>query len=202
MTSIALVIIIVAKFVEGAWVTLIIAPALIWLFWKTKHHYSWVGQQIGQKVKLKTSKLRPPLLVIPVQAWNRVAEHALRFGMEMSDEITVLHLTTEKEDTESLRETWTEKVEEPARAAKSPVPHLEIVESPYRQICEPILKFVRKLEKENKDRIIAVIIPQLIEPHWYERLLHNIHGTTLRTLLFLQSDQRTVIITTPWYLRD
>jgi hypothetical protein len=202
MTSIALVIIIVAKFAEGAWVTLIIGPALVWLFWKTKQHYAWVGKQIGQKVKLKTTKLRPPLVVIPVQAWNRVAEHALRFGMEMSDEITVLHLMTEEEDIESLRETWTEKVEEPARGAKSPVPQLEIVDSPYRQICEPILKFVRKLEKENKDRIIAVIIPQLIEPHWYERLLHNIHGATLRTLLFLQGDQRTVVITTPWYLRD
>jgi hypothetical protein len=58
------------------------------------------------------------------------------------------------------------------------------------------------LEKEHKDRIIAVIIPELIEPHWYEKLLHNIHGATLRTLLFLQSDQRTVVITTPWYLRD
>jgi hypothetical protein len=129
MTSIALLIIIVAKFVEGAWVTLIIGPALIWLFWKTKHHYAWVGQQIGQKVKLKTSKLRPPIVVIPVAAWNRVAEHALRFGMEMSDEITVLHLTAEKEDIKSLRETWIEKVEEPARAAKSAVPELEIIES-------------------------------------------------------------------------
>ena len=202
LTSIALLVIIVAKFAEGAWVTLMIGPALVWLFWKTKHHYAWVGQQIGQKVKLKTTKLRPPIVVIPVQAWNRVAERALRLGMEMSDEIIALHVISEKEETKSLRETWAEKVDEPARAAKSAVPKLEIVESPYRQICEPILKFVRKLECEHKDRIIAVIIPELIEPHWYEKLLHNIHGATLRTLLFLQGDQRTVVITTPWYLRE
>jgi hypothetical protein len=49
---------------------------------------------------------------------------------------------------------------------------------------------------------IAVIIPELIEPHWYEKLLQNIHGATVRTLLFLQGDERTVVITTPWHLGD
>jgi len=61
---------------------------------------------------------------------------------------------------------------------------------------------VQKKEEENKDRIIAVVIPELVKPHWYEQLLHNIHGAGLRALLFLQGDRRTVVITTPWYLRD
>jgi amino acid transporter len=204
MTSIALLIIVAAKFVEGAWVVLLIGPALVWLFWKIKHRYESVARRIDRPVKLQTSKLCPPMVVIPVEAWSRVAEQALRFGMEMSDEVTVFHLTTEDEDeeTEELRKAWAEKVEKPARSARATIPQLEIVKSPYRRICEPILKFVRKMEKENKDRIIAVIIPELVEPHWYQRVLHNLHGATLRALLFLQSDQRTVVITTPWYLRD
>jgi hypothetical protein len=61
---------------------------------------------------------------------------------------------------------------------------------------------VRKTEKENKDRLIAVLIPELVEPHWYEHLLHNLHGVGLRALLFLEGEQRTVVITTPWYLRE
>src|SRR5579872_6579033 len=60
-------------------------------------------------------------------------------------------------------------------------------------------------EREKKEEKIppnyfAVIIPELIEPHWHEYLLHNIHAAVLRTLLFMQRDQRTVVITTPWYL--
>jgi hypothetical protein len=202
ITSIALVIIVVAKFAEGAWIMLIIGPGLVWMFWKIKRHYEWIAREIDQPVKLQTGKLRPPVVVIPIDAWNRVTERALRFAMEMSDDITALHVTTEGDDTKSLRKTWAEKVEKPARVVESIVPELKIIESPYRQIYEPILKFVRKMEKENEGRLIAVVIPELVEPHWYEKLLHNIHGAGLRALLFLQGDRRTVVITTPWYLRD
>jgi amino acid transporter len=202
MTCIALMIIIAAKSVEGAWVTLIVGAVLVWVFWKIKHHYEWVAREIDQPVKLQTGKLRPPVVIIPIDSWNAVTERALRFGMEMSDEITALHATTDEEDTKNLRKAWIEQVEEPARAAKAAVPRLEIVKSPYRQIYEPVLKFVRKAEKENKDRLIAVIIPELVEPHWYEHLLHNLHGPGLRARLFLEGEQRTVVITTPWYLRE
>jgi hypothetical protein len=143
------------------------------------------------------------VVIIPIGTWNRVTERALRFGLEMSDEITALHVVRgDESDSQSLRETWAEKVEKPARAANAAVPRLEIIHSPYRQIYEPILKFVQKKEQENKDRLVAVVIPELVEPHWYEQLLHNIHGAGLRALLFLQGDRRTVVITTPWYLRD
>ena len=68
MTSIALLIIIVAKFVEGAWITLIVGPGLVWMFWKIKHHYEWIALEIDQPVKLQTGKLRPPVVIIPIDA--------------------------------------------------------------------------------------------------------------------------------------
>ena len=82
MTSIALVIIIVAKFVEGAWITLIVGPGFVWMFWKIKRHYEWIALEIDQPVKLQTGKVRPPVIIIPIDAWNRVTERALRFGLE------------------------------------------------------------------------------------------------------------------------
>lgn len=119
MTSIALVIVIVAKFVECAWIMLIIWPGLVWMFWKIKHHYEWIARVVDQPVKLQTGKLRPPVVVIHIDTWNRVTERALRFGMEMSDEITALRVTTDKDNTESLRKTWAEKVES-RRAPRRP----------------------------------------------------------------------------------
>ena len=202
ITVVALIIIIVAKFIEGAWITLIVGPGLIWMFWKIKAHYQHVKRKIGQRVRLKTAKARPPVVIIPVDRWNRVTERAVRFGMEMSDDITAVHVSTEHEDTDRLREAWIEKVEKPARAAKSAVPQLAIIRSPYRQIYEPILRFVRKMETEKKDRVVAVVIPELVEPHWYEKLLHNIRSVVLRALLFFKGDHRTVVIMTPWYLRE
>ncbi|MGE5213669.1 MAG: APC family permease, partial [Nitrospirota bacterium] len=108
ITIIALLIIVVAKFVEGAWITVIVGPGLIWMFWRIKQHYQRVRRKVGQRVRLKTAKTRPPVVIIPVDTWNRVTERAVRFGMEMSDEITAVHVSTEHEDTKRLREAWIE----------------------------------------------------------------------------------------------
>jgi amino acid transporter len=201
-TSIALAIIIVAKFIEGAWVTLIIVPGLVLLFQQIHKRYRKITRELGKSVELKTAKVQPPIVIIPIGGWDRVAERALRFGMEMSDDVIALHVTTENDETKNLRELWTQNVEQPAKEAKASVPRLKILTSPYRQIYDPILDFVKKTRREKTDRLVAVIIPELVEPHWYEYLLHNHHGAVLRARLFRERDQRTIVITTPWYLRD
>jgi amino acid transporter len=201
-TGIALAIIVVAKFIEGAWVTLIVVPALVLLFQQIHKRYRKITREVGKSVELKTAKVQPPIVIIPIGGWDCVAERALRFGMEMSDEVIALHVTTENDEPKSLRELWAKNVGQPAKEASASVPRLKILTSPYRQIYDPILDFVRKTRRENTDRLVAVIIPELVEPHWYEYLLHDHHGAVLRALLFRERDERTIVITTPWYLRD
>jgi hypothetical protein len=116
--------------------------------------------------------------------------------------VTALHVSTEEADKKSLKKLWKEKVELPAKAAGSAVPSLEMVDSPYRRLYQPILDFVDKVKKEKPDRLIAVVIPELVEPHWYEYLLHTLHSARLRALLYHERDQRTVVINAPWYLHD
>jgi len=201
-TFIALVIIIAAKFIEGAWIIIIAAPCLIGLFTLIHHHYKKIKREVGNPLKLQISKLQLPAVIIPIQGWNRVSEKAIRFGLLLSDDVTAIHITTENgEEDEKLKKLWTEKVLKPAKNAGLKDPTLTIIHSPYRRIYEPILNYVNKVKKAKPDRLIAVVIPELVEPHWYEILLHNIHAAGLRTLLFLERDQRTVVITTPWYLR-
>ena len=201
-TGVALVTIIVAKFTEGAWMTIVVAPALVLLLHRINRHYKKIAREVGAGIQLRASTLQPPVVIIPIDDWNRVSEKAVRFGLLLSDDITALHVSTENEDTQGLRELWAEKVEKPAKAANSPIPRLEIISSPYRWIHQPILDFVNKAKKEKPDRLIAVIIPQLVEPHWYEYLLHNLDAARLRVLLFMERDQRTVVISTPWYCSE
>ena len=200
-TGIALIIIIVAKFIEGAWITLIIVPGLMILFQRIRRHYRWIAREVERPVELKARELRPPIVIIPINGWNKVSERALRFGLLLSDDVTAVHVSTGQEKHERLRELWDEKVVKPARKAKYGEPRLEIIKSPYRQIYDPILDFVNQVKEENGDRLIAVIIPELVEPHWYESLLHNQRGAGLKALLYLQGDERTVVINTPWYLK-
>ncbi|SPF38224.1 conserved membrane hypothetical protein [Syntrophobacter sp. SbD1] len=202
VTGIALVVIIVAKFIEGAWMTIIVAPLLFLLLLRIKRHYKKIAKETGAGLELRCSNLQPPVVIIPIDGWNRVAEKAVRFGLMLSDDVTAVHVGTENDDALGLKALWADKVEKPAKAANSSIPLLEIIPSPYRMLHQPILDFVNKAKKEKPDRLIAVIIPQMVEPHWYQYLLHGLDAATLRTLLFLERDQRTVVISTPWYLRE
>ncbi len=202
-TAIALIIIITTKFIDGAWMVVIVAPLLAWLLIKIRRHYKKIARTIGKPLELQVSKLRP-LVIIPIRGWDCVAEKAVRFGLILSDDVTAVHVQSEKDNDNSqqLKKLWAEKIEKPTKAVGSAVPHLEIIYSPHRRIYKPILNFVKKIKREKPNRLIAIVIPELVEPHWYELLLHNIRAAGLRTLLFLERDQRTVVITIPWYLHE
>ena len=199
-TTITLGITVVAKFVEGAWLTLVIVIGLTLLFRQINAHYKTIARRVGQAVKLQATKLEPPSVIVPINGWNRITEKALRFALEISDDVTALHVKRDDEDDSELRELWCKNVEGPCRSLKQ-VPRLEIVSSRYRKIYEPIIAFVRKVRKENADRLVAVVIPELVEPHWYEYPLHALHAKGLKAQLFMERDDRIVVISTPWFLR-
>ena len=153
-------------------------------------------------MRLQPSELQAPIVIIPINGWNQVTERAVRLGLTLSKDITAVHICTEPEDKARFRELWRQNVEQPAEAANTAVPQLKIIDSPYRQVPEPIVDFVNKVANDRPERPVAVIIPQLIEPHWYEYLLHNFYVARLRSRLLAKCNERTVVINTPWHLRD
>ena len=201
-TAMALAVLVLVKFQQGAWITVAIAPALVVLLSKIKQHYRNIGGQVGQPAELQISKLQAPAVVIPINGWNRVVERALRFGLMLSDDITAVHVCSDRDKGTRLRRLWEENVVKPTRRAGGAVPKLEIVKSPYRRFDQPILDFVGKIRNQNPDRFVAVVIPVLVERHWFHYLLHNLRAARLRTKLFLKRDERTITISTPWYLHD
>jgi len=137
--------------------------------------------------------------VIPLFGWNALAERAVRFGMMMSNDVTAVHVKTERDDPR-LRDLWHENVEHPAEEAHIDVPQLELLESPYRRVAEPILDYVNSVAERKGDRLVAVVIPELVEAHWYEYLLHGFYAARLRARLFLNGNDRIVVVNTPWRL--
>jgi len=200
-TSLALVVIILAKFIEGAWLVVILIPILVFLLNNIRKHYKKISKEIAEPLALEIPKLSP-VVIIPINGWDRVAEKAIQLGLLLSDDVTAIYISTERnvKNAHNLTKIWAEKVERPANALKLPIPKLKIINSPFRQVYQPILDYVKQTREDNKTRLIAVIIPQLVEAHWYEQLLHNIRAAGLRTLLFLQHFNRIVVISTPWYL--
>jgi hypothetical protein len=198
-TAVALVVIIAAKFREGAWVTLLIIGGFIGLFSAIRRHYARLKKEIRPPVTLQTRRIHPIKAVIPVDGWSRVTERALRVAMCISDQITAVHVTAEESES-TLRETWDERVAQPARNAGWPEPRLEIIHSPYREIFKPLLDYIDRAADDDPEAIIAVVIPELVQPRWREAFLHNHGAARLRAMLLLRGGERTVVLNSPWYL--
>ena len=81
-------------------------------------------------------------------------------------------------------------------------PRLVILKSPYRFVINPIVDYVLNLQKQVPDRRIAVIIPELVEKHWYFYFLHNQRAATLKTTLYVKGQKGIVVINVPWYLDE
>jgi len=198
----ALLVILVAKFAEGAWITIVLIPAILLIFRGVKRHYSSVHEQIQCVRPLDLTRRADPLVVVPIAGVTMLAERAICFGLSLSSEVIAVHVAHCSEGEAQLREEWHDKVEVPNRNAGQPAPRLEIIHSPYRRLTEPLLKYVRGLKEAHPDRLIAVVIPELVEARWYQYLLHNQRAKWLKTALLLGGDQQVVIVNVPWYLRQ
>lgn len=201
-TAIVLGVVVVAKFVEGAWMTVVVAPALAFLLQRIRRHYLKIEREVEHPLPLRAQALQPPVVIVPLETLNRVARRALEFAVLLSNEIIAVHISVEGDDKEHLKRLWKDNIEAPARAAGLAVPRLVIIDSPYRRVHEPIIDFVEKTKREKPDRLIAVVIPELENPRWYEALLHNVFGAALKTMLSVRADNRVAVIYVPWRLRD
>jgi SAM-dependent methyltransferase len=139
------------------------------------------------------------IVLLPVDRWSVVSEKALRFAWGLSDQIRVLHVEC-GEETESLCRNWGRLVETPAKEANLPAPELVLLKSPFRFVVKPIVEYALNLERENSEKHVAVILPELVERRWYYLFLHNHRSSALKALLYLQRSQRISVINVPWYL--
>ncbi len=104
------------------------------------------------------------------------------------------------EQTDEFRQHWGELVEAPAKAAGLKPPKLVVLDSPYRFIVKPIVDYAMQQQAEHPDRIITMLIPELVESHWYHYLLHNNRPEAIRALLLFNGNQRITVATIPYHI--
>ena len=200
-TAITVGVVLVAKFAEGAWITLLLIPGMILSMRMIKRHYRRVAQEINRERPVDTTNIVQPLAVLTIDRWNRLSEKALRTAWGLCfPEIRALHIMTGEEN-DDLQQRWADLVEKPAQKAGRVVPRLVVLESKYRFVVRPILDYVLQMERDNPSRQIAVLIPELVEQTWFHRFLHNHRSTVLKALLLFQGDRRITVVNIPWYLQ-
>jgi len=199
-TAIALCILVVVKFNEGAWLVIIVGPALVFGLWRIRQHYDRILREIDAPMPLRGAPLGVPIAIVPIEGWNAPAEKALRFALKLTGEVIALHVTYEGVDTKRLEKLWAEKVEAAGFARAAPRPRLEIVQSPYRLVHEPIVEFVKRIERENPTRLVALVVPEIVHARFYDSLFHNVEAATLKTDVEMGCSGRTFVVYVPWHL--
>jgi amino acid transporter len=198
-TGVTTVVVLVAKFVDGAWITVLLIPALIVMMRAVERHYANVGREIFVSTPVRTGDLSEPIVLLPMDRWSLVSEKALRYAWTLSREIRVLHVAC-GDMTDELRRQWSQVVELPAKAAGLPLPQLVVLDSPYRFIVKPLVDYAIELQTAHPDRNITVLVPELVESHWYHYLLHNNRPEAIRALLLFNGNQRITVVSLPYHL--
>jgi amino acid transporter len=198
-TAITLLVVLIAKFTAGAWITALIVPALMMVMTAVKRHYNGVARELAIDGPMRIGTLAEPLIIIPLDRWSRVSEKALRFAMKLSDEVQAVHVDAE-ECYEEVRRMWERNVASPFRDSGRVPPELVLINSPYRFILTPLLDYILKVESECPNRQVAVLVPELVVKHWWQTPLHNQRAQLLKLLLLMRGNQRIMVINIPWYL--
>ncbi len=197
-TGITLLVVGVSKFGQGAWITVIILPILVFMFLKVRHHYRVVADELTLRGLPPSLRPAPPLrVVVPVSGVHRAMVEAINFARSISNEVTAVYIELEPGAGETMLAIWQEWWPD--------VP-MVVVPSPYRSIISPLIKYLDETDEQlNDGRLAAVILPEFIPVRWWQNLLHNQTAWLLKAALLYRRRQRgyqRVIIDIPYHLKQ
>lgn len=195
-TLVVLGVIVSTKFLLGAWLVVVAIPLVVWLFLAIHRHYEYVAERLsiqGLPPRSYVPRQKPAVVthpaVVVVGQLNRGTVEALDYARTIADEIVAVHVDLNSTDREKLQEKW--------RNLESDIP-LEIIDSPYRSVIEPIVDFVTQFEEQHQGVFTTVIIPAFVTRNWWDSLLHN--QTTLFLKTALRAKKSRVVSTVRYYL--
>jgi amino acid transporter len=180
------------KFVSGAWMVIVMAPILIGMMMAIQRHYRAIDQQVAlDRIPDGRERAGEPIVIVPIARLDRPARQAIAFANSVSQTATAVHITNDPETAAELRNRW------PEWAGST---ELVVVESPYRALVGPLLRYMDALQAQDPGRPIMVVLSEVVPRHWWENLLHN--QTSLRLKLRLFARRNTIVADVPYHIRD
>jgi amino acid transporter len=189
MTGIVLIVVIVSKFTEGAWIPVVVIPLIVVLLRGINKHYRTMDRLLqmppGEKVRRRTNTV-----IVLVGRITRGSMTALAYARSLHpDRLVALSVAANGEEQERIGREWEEH--------QIPV-ELAILYSPYRELSRPIMRYVDELDSTDNDDFLTVIIPEFALEHWWQQLLHNQSALVLRTRL--RNRPNTIVTSVPFHV--
>jgi amino acid transporter len=197
-TLTTLVVVVFSKFREGAWITILLIPLIVITFRQIFAHYIRVGKELSLKGLPPSLKpIETTRVVIPISGIHRGMVDAVNFARSISQNVTAVYVELEPGAGEKTRLEW---------EAWWPDVQFVVVQSPYRSIVGPLLKFLDETDtKHNDGQLAAVVLPEFIPGKWWQTLLHNQTAWLIKAALLYSRrtlGRERIIIDVPFHLHE
>jgi len=157
------------KFLEGAWIVIVLIPLLVLLFLGIRHHYQYIERERIASIPISPKAIRHRLIV-PIAGLDGAAIQSLAYARSISQYVTAVHVAIDLEDAHVLRTAWQEWQKQFAEEEET---HLVVIESPYRSLSRPLLAYIDTMHELHPEDTLTVVLPEFVVAHWLEHLLHT-----------------------------
>ena len=188
VTGVVLIVVAATKAHEGAWIILVLIPALVALFVETRKHYDHVASQLTLR-DFEPDRRRHNTVLIPLSGLHRAVIQALDYSRTLTADVRAVYVDIEPGATDQLRRDW--------KVWGQGIP-LVVLESPYRSLMQPLLDYIRQVDRENPDGYLTIILPEFVPARWWQHLLHNQRGLLVKAALYFRPN--TVVTSVPFHL--
>ena len=163
----------------------------MWLLYRVNRHYTAVADALtleGLDTPIPT--LKPPVVIVPVARLDRSALQALAFARSISPTVKAVHIATTPESARAFEERWARWTREVK---------VDVIESPYRSLLQPLLRYIERIDQRD-DQPITIVLAEFVPRNWWEWILHS--QTALRLKLALLFRPNTIVIDVPYHTHD
>ena len=193
-TGAVLIVVLVTKFLAGAWIAILAMGSLFILMKAINRHYAAVTRELTAREEEQREIVLPSRnhAVVLVANMHLPTLRALSYARAMRpDVLEALTVNVDDVDTRKLTAEW--------EASEVKVP-LKVVASPYREVTGPVLDYVKRISKEAPRTVVTVFVPEYVVGHWWEGFLHNQSALRIKTrLLFIPN---VMVTSVPWQLNS
>ena len=189
-TSIVLVVLVITKFLHGAWIVVVLIPLLVAMFRKIHRHYLDIAAQLTTE---GLQKLRPVQheVIVPISGIHRGVLQAFEYAKTIANgHITALYINVDEEATQKLRAKWTGFVEGV---------ELVVIASPYRSLVAPMIRYIDRRLQLHPHQLVTVVLPEFVPAKWWHHLLHNQTSLMLKGALLFKPN--VIVISVPYHLK-
>ncbi len=187
-TFIVMIIFGVVKFKDGAWIVILVIPALVMLFLKIKNHYRSVAKQLSLEGYRPSQGTRQHVCVL-VPDIHRGVIPALQLARQISSDARALHVSIDPNREARVRKRW--------MLYSRGLP-LTVLDSPFRSLIQPVIEYVGRLKEQDPGCTVMIIIPEFEPSGWFAKSLHGHAAFALAVKLHFMRD--VIVVNVPYHI--